>query len=160
MQAPKATERMMGVGDLASRLRFAFDAGHIWLGESRMLLLHGAALSALRKELIDSLGVDRARGMLLRIGYASGARDAELARKLYPKATVASRHKSATRSRHIPATWSGAEGHLEGPARRAAHAHFRPGAQRLSPGPARRERRKDRPIGPVLLVPKPIFIVK
>jgi hypothetical protein len=28
---------------------------------------------------------------------------------------VASRHKSATRSRHIPATWSGAEGHLEGP---------------------------------------------
>ncbi len=77
----------MGVADLASRLRFAFDSGQIWLGESRMLLLHGAALTALRKELIDSLGVDRARGMLLRIGYASGTRDAELARKLYPKAT-------------------------------------------------------------------------
>jgi DNA-binding NtrC family response regulator/predicted hydrocarbon binding protein len=52
-----------------------------------MLLLHGAALTALRKELIDSLGVDRARGMLLRIGYASGARDAEWARKLYPGAS-------------------------------------------------------------------------
>ena len=77
----------MGVGDLASRLRFAFDSGHIWLGESRMLLLHGAALTALRKELIESLGADRARGMLLRIGYASGARDAEWARKLYPGAS-------------------------------------------------------------------------
>ena len=77
----------LGVDDLASRLRFSFDSGHIWLGESRMLLLHGAALTALRKELIDSLGVDRARGMLLRIGYASGARDARWARTLYPAAT-------------------------------------------------------------------------
>ena len=86
-QAPDTKDGEMGVGDLASRLRFAFDSGHIWLGESRMLLLHGAALTALRKELIDSLGVDRARGMLLRIGYASGARDAEWARKLYPGAS-------------------------------------------------------------------------
>lgn len=85
--AAKAPGGEMSVSDLASRLHFVFDSGHIWLGESRMLLLHGAALTALRKELIDSLGVDRARGMLLRIGYASGARDAELARKLYPKAT-------------------------------------------------------------------------
>jgi len=77
----------MGIGDLASRLRFVFDAGHIWLGESRMILLHGASLTALRKELIDSLGIDRARGLLLRIGYASGARDAEWARKLYPEAS-------------------------------------------------------------------------
>ena len=77
----------LGVDDLASRLRFSFDSGHIWLGESRMLLLHGAALTALRKELIDSLGVDRARGMLLRIGYASGARDARWARTLYPAAS-------------------------------------------------------------------------
>ena len=76
-----------GVSELASRLRFAFDSGHIWLGESRMILLHGAALTALRKELIDSLGIERARGVLLRIGHASGARDAEWARELYPHAS-------------------------------------------------------------------------
>ena len=34
----------------------------------------------LRKELIDTLGMDRARGLLTRMGYASGLRDAELAR--------------------------------------------------------------------------------
>jgi two-component system, NtrC family, response regulator HydG len=73
--------------ELASRLRFAFDSGHIWLGGTRMVLLHGAALIALRKELIDSLGTERARGVLSRIGYASGASDAEWARKLYPAAS-------------------------------------------------------------------------
>ncbi|MBI5899221.1 MAG: sigma 54-interacting transcriptional regulator [Rhodocyclales bacterium] len=81
-------EPAMAVSELASRLRFEFDSGHIWLGEARMILLHGAALTALRKELIDSLGVDRARGVLLRMGYASGARDAEWARKLYPNASA------------------------------------------------------------------------
>ena len=80
-------EQATRVGDIASRLRFAFDSGHIWLGESRMILLHGAAMTALRKELIDSLGVDRARGVLMRMGFASGARDAEWARKLYPDAS-------------------------------------------------------------------------
>ena len=33
----------LGVDDLASRLRFSFDSGHIWLGESRMLLQIGRA---------------------------------------------------------------------------------------------------------------------
>ncbi|MCX7161700.1 MAG: sigma 54-interacting transcriptional regulator [Betaproteobacteria bacterium] len=80
-------EQLTAVGDIASRLRFAFDSGHIWLGESRMVLLHGAAMTALRKELIDSLGVDRARGVMMRMGFASGTRDAEWARKLYPDAS-------------------------------------------------------------------------
>ena len=73
--------------ELSSRLRFAFDTGHIWLGETRMILLHGAALIALRKELIASLGTERARGVLTRMGYASGASDASWARKLYPGAS-------------------------------------------------------------------------
>ena len=75
--------------ELASRLRFSFDNGHIWLGETRMILLHSAAMASLRKELVDSLGAERARGVLTRTGYASGARDAELARKLYPNASDA-----------------------------------------------------------------------
>ncbi|MBI2313818.1 MAG: sigma 54-interacting transcriptional regulator [Betaproteobacteria bacterium] len=82
-------EAIPGIRELASRLHFSFDTGHIWLGEGRMILLHGAAISSLRKELVDSLGLERARGVLTRMGYASGVRDAELARKLYPDAADA-----------------------------------------------------------------------
>lgn len=69
------------MGDLLSRLRFNAGTGHIWLDEHRMLLLHTRALAELRKELLDSLGVNRARGLLIRMGFASGQRDGELAVK-------------------------------------------------------------------------------
>ncbi len=72
--------------DLRSLLRFAPDQGLIWLGEHRMLLIHTNAQAALRKEIVDSLGVARARTLLTRMGFASGARDAELARRLRPHA--------------------------------------------------------------------------
>ncbi len=72
------------IEDLAGRLKFSFSTGHIWLGEERMILIHKAAFSSLRKELVDSLGVERARGLLTRMGYAAGLRDADLVRKLYP----------------------------------------------------------------------------
>ena len=67
--------------DLRSLLRFAAEDGHIWLGEHRMLLLHAGAMSELRKELIASVGQQQARRILTRMGFASGMRDAELARK-------------------------------------------------------------------------------
>ena len=67
--------------DLRSLLRFAAEDGHIWLGENRMLLLHAGAMSELRKELIASVGQLQARRILTRMGFASGTRDAELARK-------------------------------------------------------------------------------
>ncbi len=66
--------------DLRSRVHFCPRTGQIWLHEHRMLLVHAEAQALLRKELIDSLGIDRARGLLTRMGYASGLRDAELAR--------------------------------------------------------------------------------
>ena len=62
-----------------SLLRFNAETGHIWLDEQRMLLVHARALAALRKELFDSLGVERARGLLIRLGFASGQRDGEYA---------------------------------------------------------------------------------
>ncbi|QID16380.1 AAA domain-containing protein [Nitrogeniibacter mangrovi] len=68
--------------NLRSRLRFDLDAGRIWLGENRMLLLHAQSLGALRRELFDTLGATRAKGLLLRMGFLSGQKDAELARKL------------------------------------------------------------------------------
>jgi DNA-binding NtrC family response regulator len=61
------------------------DTGQIWLGEQRMLLVHAEAQAALRKELIDTLGAQHARAIITRMGYASGARDAdELARTRAP----------------------------------------------------------------------------
>ena len=66
--------------DLRSRVHFCPQTGQIWLHEHRMLLVHAEAQALLRKELIDSLGIERARGLLTRMGYASGVRDAELAR--------------------------------------------------------------------------------
>jgi DNA-binding NtrC family response regulator len=66
--------------DLRARVHFCPDTGQIWLHEHRMLLVHAEAQGLLRKELIDSLGMDRARGLLMRMGYASGLRDAEIAR--------------------------------------------------------------------------------
>lgn len=67
--------------DLRSLLRFAAEDGLIWLGEHRMLLLHAGAIAELRKELIESVGHEQARRILTRMGFASGMRDAELARK-------------------------------------------------------------------------------
>jgi len=39
-------------------------------------------MTALRKELVDSLGTDAARGLLTRMGYNSGVRDAQFARRV------------------------------------------------------------------------------
>jgi len=66
--------------DLRARVHFCAETGQIWLHEHRMLLVHAEAQASLRKELIDTLGMDRAHGLFTRMGYASGVRDAELAR--------------------------------------------------------------------------------
>ena len=74
--------RVPEIHDLAKRLRFAPQQGRIWLDEQRMILMHVTSLEALRQELIESLSQETARGLLTRIGYQSGARDAEMAKKL------------------------------------------------------------------------------
>jgi DNA-binding NtrC family response regulator/predicted hydrocarbon binding protein len=67
------------IREFANKLRFSPNEGRIWLGERRMVLLHAEAFSSLREELIASLGFDTSRGLLTRIGYAAGCRDAEMA---------------------------------------------------------------------------------
>ena len=79
---------MPDIQDLMARLHFAPAEGHIWLDDQRMQLIHTSAMGVLRRELIESLGVERARGLLTRMGYNSGAHDAELARRLRPQATL------------------------------------------------------------------------
>jgi transcriptional regulator with PAS, ATPase and Fis domain/predicted hydrocarbon binding protein len=68
--------------DLLSRLRFAPETGHIWLDTKRMFLLHTDAYGTLRQELIETVGLANARGIFTRMGYQSGSRDAELAKKI------------------------------------------------------------------------------
>ena len=73
--------------DLKRAFQFDDDSGRVWLDEQRMLLFHAAALGALRNELIESLGWERAKGVLMRMGYQSGKEDALLARRLRPGAS-------------------------------------------------------------------------
>ncbi|MEM5294612.1 sigma-54-dependent Fis family transcriptional regulator [Burkholderia sp. JPY481] len=80
--------RYPDIADLMSRLHFAPGDGRIWLGDQRMLLVHTGSVGVMRRELIDSLGIDAARGLLTRMGYNSGARDAELARKARPDSSI------------------------------------------------------------------------
>ncbi|HLN24885.1 MAG TPA: sigma 54-interacting transcriptional regulator [Patescibacteria group bacterium] len=68
--------------DLSARLRFCPKDGRIWLDDQRMVLLHLSALASLRHELVNSLGTAAARGLLTRMGYASGCKDAQLAKRI------------------------------------------------------------------------------
>jgi DNA-binding NtrC family response regulator len=75
------------IKDLTDLIRFNNDDGKVWFGEQRMLLMHVSAMAAFRRELLNSIGVERAKGFFLRLGYQSGLRDAELSRRLRPNST-------------------------------------------------------------------------
>lgn len=68
--------------DLRRMVQFSTGDGRIWLAGQRMLLVHAAALGALRSELMRAVGATATRRLLLRTGYAAGARDAALARQV------------------------------------------------------------------------------
>ena len=68
--------------DLRELVHFSEKDGTIWLAENRMILMHTAALGSLRKELIGSVGKEHTRRIFTRMGYASGLRDAELAKRI------------------------------------------------------------------------------
>jgi hypothetical protein len=88
-QLTEGGEKILGLPDfhdLSDRLKFSPQDGRIWLDDIRMMMLHATSMGALRTELIESLGVNKARALLTRMGYVSGAQDAELATKLRPTA--------------------------------------------------------------------------
>ena len=70
--------------DLIDAIRFDAREGKIWFGEQRMLLLHASGFGQLRKELIASLGSERAKYFLMRFGYHAGMKDAEVSQKVRP----------------------------------------------------------------------------
>jgi DNA-binding NtrC family response regulator len=61
---------------LAELLDFRPDQGIIRLHEQRVVILSAAAMGLLRKELIDTLGLESARRVAIRFGFADGYHDA------------------------------------------------------------------------------------
>jgi PAS domain-containing protein len=59
-------------------------SGRIRLGADRYVMLDADAVGNLRKELIENLGWDAARGLFERVGYRSGRNDARQLRARYP----------------------------------------------------------------------------
>ena len=85
---PSTLPALPSDADLRRLVHFSAGDGRIWLASQRMLLIHAAALHALRRELITTLGQAQTRRLLLRAGYASGERDALLARQVRPHAPL------------------------------------------------------------------------
>ncbi|WP_460136814.1 sigma 54-interacting transcriptional regulator [Pseudomonas sp. S1_E04] len=82
--------------ELTDCLFFSPEDGRIWLNDQRMLLLHSSAFGALRGEVIERLGLEQARGLFTRTGYASGLRDARLIRERWPQADAAAVFRAGT----------------------------------------------------------------
>ena len=62
--------------DLAEVLDFRPDQGIIRFHEQRVVILSAAAMGLLSKELIATLGLETARRLMMRFGYADGYHDA------------------------------------------------------------------------------------
>ncbi|MDB6082818.1 MAG: transcriptional regulator containing AAA-type ATPase, and binding domain, partial [Gammaproteobacteria bacterium] len=66
-------------------LTFSPRDGRIWMNDRRMVMLDMASFGAMRAELIHALGQAAARKILMRVGFASGTRDADLLRERWPE---------------------------------------------------------------------------
>jgi two-component system, NtrC family, response regulator HydG len=61
--------RFPDLADLMARLRFSTSDGRILMDDQRMLLIHAKALGSLRREMIETLGMDVTRRLFTRMGY-------------------------------------------------------------------------------------------
>ncbi|MBL8351481.1 MAG: sigma 54-interacting transcriptional regulator [Burkholderiaceae bacterium] len=86
--ATSALPSLPSDADLRRLVHFSAGDGRIWLAGQRMVLVHAAALGNLRRELMQTIGREQTRRVLMRAGYASGERDAALARQVRPGATT------------------------------------------------------------------------
>ncbi len=87
-QADVDKVRFPDLTDLMARLHFSTSDGRIWLDEQRMLLVHAKALGSMRREMIESLGMETARRLFTRMGYQAGTYDAQMARKVRSKTSL------------------------------------------------------------------------
>ena len=73
---PPQLEQAVEPRHLGELVDFQPDQGIIRLHEQRVVLLSAAAMGLMRKEVIDTLGLETARRLFLRFGYADGYHDA------------------------------------------------------------------------------------
>lgn len=73
---PKAAPPSQEPFELGQVLDFRPDLGIIRLHKQRVVILSAAAMGLIRKELIDTVGAELARRVMLRFGYADGYHDA------------------------------------------------------------------------------------
>lgn len=64
-------------------IEFGAEAGEITFNDKRMSLVSAEAEGLLRRDLINTLGMERAKGFLMRYGWACGMRDGETIAKMY-----------------------------------------------------------------------------
>lgn len=72
------------IDDLSNKVRFNPSHGDIRLGNDRMVLLHTFSYAEQRREIIDALGLDKARELFTRIGYNQGVAEAKIGRNIRP----------------------------------------------------------------------------
>ena len=84
----KGTLTLPNSQDLMDQIRFDPEQGKIWLAEQRSLLLGLSAMGHFRKEIIATMGQERAKGFFMRLGYYSGLSDAELAKQVRPDSSA------------------------------------------------------------------------
>jgi DNA-binding NtrC family response regulator/predicted hydrocarbon binding protein len=77
--------RFPDLADLMSHLHFSTKDGRIWMNDHRMLLVHAKALGSMRREMIETIGLDATRRLFSRMGYLAGTYDAQMARKVRSK---------------------------------------------------------------------------
>ena len=70
--------------DLRELIAFPHDGGVLRFSGERVILMDTVALGILRRELIETVGVTVARGVLTRFGYAHGWRTAQAMRAQFP----------------------------------------------------------------------------
>ena len=87
--------------DLTESLAFSPGDGRIWLNDQRMVLWRSSTYGGLRSELIASMGQEHARSLLTRVGYAAGARDAELVRRMWPDSDPANAFHAGPRMHQL-----------------------------------------------------------
>ncbi|HJU44515.1 MAG TPA: sigma 54-interacting transcriptional regulator [Vicinamibacterales bacterium] len=71
--SPPVSHEQFALGQV---LDFRPDLGIIRLHEQRVVILSAAAMGLIRKELIDTVGAEIARRLMMRFGYADGYHDA------------------------------------------------------------------------------------
>ncbi len=84
----KSNFQFPDINDLSRLIRFQTDQGKIWLGEQRSILMTLPALAGFRREVLQSLGLERTKGFFMRLGYQNGLKDGEMARHLRPNANT------------------------------------------------------------------------